>query len=70
MIGLFAKQLQTIKTLTTILESRGVLEKDDLEVYRLATVNDKATDELIDKAAKMYRTIGVPLGLDIPEDLF
>jgi len=70
MVGLLAKQLQTIKTLTTILESRGILEKDDLAAFHSLTAdNRQVTDDLIDHAAKIYRTIGVPLGLDIPADL-
>jgi hypothetical protein len=69
-IGLFAKQLQLYKTLMTILESRGIVESDDLQAYHVFTASSgKTTDELINHAKLIYRTIAVPLGLDVPEDI-
>ena len=69
-VGLFAKQLQTIKTLVTLLESRGVLEGDDLNAFHAWTASDaKISDDLIDHAEKIYRAIAEPLGIPLPAKL-
>jgi hypothetical protein len=52
MIGLFAKQLQTIKTLVTVLESRESWKYGDLAAFHDVTSKDShINDDLITHAA-------------------
>jgi hypothetical protein len=68
MVGLIANQLQTLRTLCTILNSRGVLEDGDLAAFHQWTINETGgTDNIIDHAKGIYRSIANPLNVDIPE---
>jgi hypothetical protein len=52
MIGLFAKQLQTIKTLVTVLESRESWKYGDLAAFHDVTSKDShINDDLLTHAA-------------------
>jgi hypothetical protein len=57
-MGLYAKQLQLIKALTTILESRAVLEKDDMKAFHALMESDvPAAKEIVAQAYETYQSL-------------
>ena len=49
MIAIFTKNLQLIHALKTVLESRGVIEKDDLKAYDALTAANAREECTIDR---------------------
>jgi hypothetical protein len=63
-IGVLAKQFQLIKALIEALESRGVLQPNDLGTFLELT--RETPDAMIDQADRIYRGIGTALGIPFP----
>jgi hypothetical protein len=64
MIGLFTRQLQAIKTLIAVLESRGILEHGDIPAFgALIHAESNLSQETLDQARVIYHSLCMPLGI-------
>lgn len=71
MLALFAKQIQSIEILLRILESRGLIEHDDIQAFEFAVTEDDSSNEaLLRQAKERYlsaaKLFGVVTGLETP----
>lgn len=63
-LEMFKQQTRVISTLTAVLESRGILEKGDLEAYdALQSADELQVDELEGEVATMYERFAEALGV-------
>jgi hypothetical protein len=63
MIGILAIQLETIQALAQILESRGILNDDDLRAF-LSIRNASERKEMTEKARLIYASVAQRAGID------
>jgi len=71
MIGMFTQQTLILKSLVTLLGSRGVLESDDLEAFVSLTASQEDADPEISRAVvNRYKSLaqvhGVNLEVNFP----
>ncbi len=67
MIGILAVQLETIQALAQILESRGILNDDDLRAF-LSIRNASERKEMTEKARLIYASVAQRTGIDIAKE--
>ena len=63
MIGLLAAQLETIQALAQILESRDILDADDLRAFLSIRPASERT-EMMEKARRIYAAVAQSVGID------
>jgi len=63
MIGLLAAQLETIQALAQILESRDILDADDLQAFLSIRPASERT-EMMEKARRIYAAVAQSVGID------
>ena len=63
MIGILAAQLETIQALAQILESRGIINDDDLRAF-LSIRNASERKEMTEKARLIYASVARKVGID------
>lgn len=65
MIMFFSKQAQFLKTILSILQSRGIVESDDPRAFEFATRTDAASNAaLLVQSTELYLRIAKGLGID------
>jgi hypothetical protein len=66
MFLMFAKQAQYIKTLVSILTSRGILQEDDAAAFHFATLTDvPANAVLLREVREQYLSFAISTGLNL-----
>ena len=66
MIGVLAAQLEVIQALAQILESRAIINADDLQAF-LSIRNASERKEMTEKARLIYASVAQRVGIDTAE---